>query len=372
MDVPRVSVIVPAHDAARWLDESLESALDQDGVALEVVVVDDGSTDATAAIAARHGGRVRCLRHDAPRGVAAARNTAIAAACGDVLAFLDADDRFLPGKLSHQLAFLDAHPDVGLVHTAWHFIDDAGRRLGTGWSSQEGDVRGALLRGDTVHPVAVAVRRAPVVEAGGFDETIAALEDWQLFIRLALRGMRWGRIPEALCEYRVHTAQRHRRAAIKHATRIDVLERAFADPALPRGLADSKAEAFQRAYLRSTAELLAAGMRAEARAAFVEAVRARPALLGERRTYRFLARLLMPTGRRSQGEAARQWLAVTRTLRWLVEEALRDSSLRSEASRLRWPARWNVLRIGMRLLRKRVGATSHLTTVAKTRQKAAN
>jgi len=349
-----VSVITPARNAARWLGEALASALGQDEVPLEIVVVDDASTDDTPALAERAGAGVRCLRQATPRGAAAARNLAIAEARGDLIAFLDADDRFLPGKLARQVAFLDAHAEVGLVHTGWDFIDEHGRRTGAGWSPLEGDVASDLLGGETIHPLAAVVRRAPIVALGAFDETLPALEDWDLFLRLALRGMRWGRIAGSLCEYRVDPGQSHRRAALKHTTRLRILERTFADPSLPAALATARAEVFQRAYLRATVELLDAGLPEDARAAFAEAVRARPALLAEPRAFRSLARALMPTGRQSQAHAAREWRAVTRTLGSLVEHAVREIA---PPSRLRWTARWNVLRTGARLLRKRVGGT---------------
>jgi len=351
--LPRVSVIMPARNAERWIGEALASALSQDDVQLEVVVVDDASSDRTVALAEQHGASVRCLRQATTHGAAVARNTAIAHARGDLLAFLDDDDRFLPGKLAQQVAFLDAHPDVGLVHTGWDFIDETGRRIGTGWSPVQGDVAHALLLGESIHPLSAVVRRAPVVALGAFDETLPALEDWDLFLRLALRGMRWGRIAAPLCEYRVHPGQSHRRAALKHTTRLHILTRTFDDPAFPPALAGSRAEVFQRAYLRATVEMLDAGLPADAQRAFVEAVRARPEVLAEPGVYRSLARLLMPTGRQSQAHAAREWLGVTRTLGSLVEHAVREADM---PSRLRWAARWNVLRTGARLLRKRVSA----------------
>jgi GT2 family glycosyltransferase len=360
--VPRVSVIVPARNAEHWLGEALASALSQHDIPLEIVVVDDASTDGTVALAEQHGAPVRCLRQATPRGAAAARNVAIAHARGELIAFLDADDRFLPGKLARQVAFLDAHPELGLVHTGWDFVDELGRCIGTGWSPLEGDVAQALLSGESIHPLAAVMRRAPVVALGAFDETLPALEDWDLFLRLALRGMHWGRIPEPLCEYRVHPDQSHRRAALKHATRLHILARTFDDPAFPPALVGSRGEVFQRAYLRATAELLDAGLPADAQRAFVEAVRARPGVLAEPGVYRSLARLLMPTGRQSQAHAAREWLAVTRTLGSLVEHAVREAEM---STRLRWAARWNVLRTGARLLRKRVGAATGVTAPRK-------
>ena len=106
-------------------------------------------------------------------------------------------------------------------------------------------------------------------------------EDWDLFLRLALRGMRWACIDEALCEYRVHGGQSHRRVQLVYDTRLRILERAFADPALPADLRARRRDAFHEAHLVGAAELFAAGQTAEAEAAFLAAVRVRPESLGD-------------------------------------------------------------------------------------------
>src|SRR5262249_31816931 len=102
---PRVSVIVPSYNAERFLRAALDSALAQEGVSLEVLVADDGSTDGTSALLAGYGDRIRVLRQD-HRGPAASRNAAAREARGEYVALLDADDRFRPGKLARQAAVL--------------------------------------------------------------------------------------------------------------------------------------------------------------------------------------------------------------------------------------------------------------------------
>lgn len=352
---PRVSVVVPCYNAERHLAAALDSALAQEGVALEVLVADDGSSDGTCDVLARYDGRVHVLHQD-HRGPSAARNACLRAARGDYVALLDADDRFRTGKLARQAAVLDTRPDVGLVYTGWHVIDGDGVQLPhQGWSREDGDVRRRLLLGNLAHPVAVMLRRAPVIEAGGFDESIQVNEDWDLFLRLALRGMHWACIDEALGEYRVHGGQSHRRVRLVYETRLRILERIFADPALPDDLRPARPEAFHEAHLAGAAELFAAGEVTEARAAFLAAVRARPASLGDAATMRRFARLLQPTGRQHQREAARQWMNVTRTLWGVVEATLATPALEPELARRRWAARSAVLRTSARLLRKRFG-----------------
>jgi hypothetical protein len=353
--VPRVSVIVPCYNAERYLAPALDSALAQDAVPLEVLVADDGSSDGTPRVLARYAERVRILRQD-HRGPSAARNACLRAARGEFVALLDADDRFRPGKLARQAAVLDSRPDIGLVYTGCHVIDRDGTQLPhQGWSREEGDVRRRLLLGNLTHPVAVMLRRAPALEAGGFDESLQVNEDWDLFLRLALRGMRWACIDEPLSEYRVHGGQSHRRVRLVYETRLRILERIFADPALPGALRDARSDAFHEAHLVGAAELFAAGEAAQARTAFVAAVRERPESLGDAATMRRFANLLQPTGHQHQQDAVRRWAQVTRTLWDAVEATLATPALEPDIARRRWAARGAVLRTGARLLRKRLG-----------------
>jgi glycosyltransferase involved in cell wall biosynthesis len=123
----RVSIVTPVLNAAPFLVEAVESVLAQTCTAWELLLVDDGSTDASPAIAQHyadaHPDRIRCLAHDgrANRGASASRNLAIGVARGEYLAFLDADDVYLPGKLADQVPLLDAHPEAGMLYAATEY-----------------------------------------------------------------------------------------------------------------------------------------------------------------------------------------------------------------------------------------------------------
>jgi glycosyltransferase involved in cell wall biosynthesis len=199
---PEVSVVIPAYNRRQLLKRALRSVLAQSCGDWEAIVVDDGSTDGTGcAAAAFSDARIRLLRHPSSRGPAAARNTGIAASRGRIIAFLDSDDEWLPEKLARQVeAFRQAPAEVGVIYTATRRLFKGKEYIIPSASAgrKEGDLYGPILRGAyLVTTPAAAVKRECLEAAGLFDETLQALEEWDLFLRLA-RICRFGYIPEAL------------------------------------------------------------------------------------------------------------------------------------------------------------------------------
>ena len=210
MDRPVVSVITTVYNGERFLAESVESVLAQAGVDLELVVVDDGSTDGTAAVLDRivdpRAVVVRCGR----RGRAAALNEAIAHSRGSYLAVQDADDRCLPGRLAVSVGLLEERPDLVLVGGGEQvLIDEHGTELGRrpGRAATEAEIRQALRAHHSPFPhSSVTMRRAAVEQAGGYDESLLVDLDLDLFIRLADRGG-FASVPDALVATRRHDQQ---------------------------------------------------------------------------------------------------------------------------------------------------------------------
>lgn len=232
---PTVSVVIPVYNHARYLAEAIASALEQTRPAAEVIVVDDGSTDETPQVLARHRDRVRVVEQ-ANRGVAAARNAGAALARGELLAFLDADDAWLPGKLEAQAARFAAEPALGLVHCAVEEIDAQGRRLRTLTEGMDGRVaeemllfrRAVILGGGS----GAVVPRARFEEVGGFDEGLGTSADWDLHHRIARRAP-VGFVPQVLLRYRVHGANMHADVARTAREMLRAYAKAFAEePAL--------------------------------------------------------------------------------------------------------------------------------------------
>lgn len=237
---PGISVIVPTYNRADWLAATVQAALAQTVPPLEVIVVDDGSSDGTEAVAGRIPGPVRYLRQT-NAGVAAARNAGAAAARGELLAFLDCEDLWEPQKLEVQAAVLRAHPEVGWSITGCTVVDLQDRPLpgvqgwlrvfppfqGTGRSPDEffgedlagsvmtvadrvwhlfvGDAFRLLCFGNFGLPSSAVVRRSVFEASGGFDPAWRLAEETEFFHRLAAE-VPVGIVLEPLVRYRVGQA----------------------------------------------------------------------------------------------------------------------------------------------------------------------
>ncbi len=193
---PLVSVVIPAYNAEAFLAEAIESVLAQDYKPVEVIVVDDGSTDRTAAVASRY--PVMCLMQ-ANGGPPAARNAGVAAARGSLVSFLDADDLWMPSKLSTEVAYLLARPELDyvLVHMQRSLRPGAEWPPGTPARWFDEPQPGTL-------PSAGLVRRTVLKRIGPFDTDFRIGSDTEWQARAADAGVRWELLPEALVEYRIH------------------------------------------------------------------------------------------------------------------------------------------------------------------------
>jgi glycosyltransferase involved in cell wall biosynthesis len=200
-----VSVVIPTRNRAALLETTLRSVLWQDDVDLEVIVVDDGSTDATPeVVAAAADSRVTLVRRDEPHGLAAARNLGAGRGTGEWVGFVDDDDVWGPDKLARQLTAADA-ADRGWVYVG---VVAVGERLeivsGAPPPSPEA-VMAVLPRSNPVPGGGsnVVLRRDLFERVGGFDERLARCEDWELWARLIRHGPP-AAVPEPLMGYRLH------------------------------------------------------------------------------------------------------------------------------------------------------------------------
>jgi glycosyltransferase involved in cell wall biosynthesis len=203
-----LSVVIPAFNAAGYLRATLESVVSQIGVAFDVHVVDDGSSDDTAAIAASFAPLVHCHRIANSGGPSHPRNVGVEVSSGEFVAFFDADDLMLPGKLLAAVDALRAHPRAGLLFTDFRGIDADGACICGSWLAEYTTFRedleflgpgrlhllphdcgySRLLRANFIGTSSVVCRRAALTQAGLFDETMRNADDIDMWMRLAWHG----------------------------------------------------------------------------------------------------------------------------------------------------------------------------------------
>lgn len=183
----KVSIIIPVYNGEVFIARALDSALAQTLKAFEVIVVDDGSSDGTRAIVEQYGQRVKYL-YQSNKGPAAARNLGMKNARGEYIAFLDADDIWLPKKLEKQIALLEAKPDIGFVYCDNHFVDDAGKTIPNYVRKvklMRGDILLDFFKEFFVMTPALVFRKSLQEKIGFFNEKLMVGEDFDYILRLA-------------------------------------------------------------------------------------------------------------------------------------------------------------------------------------------
>jgi glycosyltransferase involved in cell wall biosynthesis len=216
---PVVSIILPTYDRIAFLREAVESVLAQTVAEWELIIADDGSTDDTVSWLASLGDRrIVVLQHEHTAHKSALRNSALARATADWIAFLDSDDRWHPAKLDRQLAFHAAHPGVRWSYTGRRLIDADGRELSATlfgpWRAHSGWILDHViaLEANIALP-SVMVERALLQQVGGFNEAFHSAEDFELWVRLA-ECCECGLVDEPLLDVRKHKATSYQRADV--------------------------------------------------------------------------------------------------------------------------------------------------------------
>lgn len=210
---PLISVVVPVHNGALWLGETLAALYAQSEPDFEVVLVDDASTDNLSAVLKRHPDhRLRVVRLNSNVGVSAARNHGIGLARGRYIAFCDGDDLCQPERFALQRVFLEQHPDTGLCGSAFTCFDTQDRETIT-HPLTDAQIRKALMQGNCFG-LSTVMARAAVFKDCRFDPSLTAAEDYDLWTRLVASGVRVANLPESLVHYRLHPQQASRHKGI--------------------------------------------------------------------------------------------------------------------------------------------------------------
>lgn len=228
--IPRVSVVITCYNYGRYLSMCVDSVLRQTQPAFEVIVVDDGSTDETPQVAARFAetGSITYIQRE-NGGQAAAKNTGIKAARGELIAFLDADDAWERTKLAKQLPLFE-DPAVGVVYSNARWIDEAGNPVvredrGKYLRLQAGRVTDRLFHDNFVWFSSSVVRRSCLDELGAFDESLEMGIDWDLWLRISTRYA-FAFVDEPLLDYRIgHSQQMSRNLDLRYASADRIMDR---------------------------------------------------------------------------------------------------------------------------------------------------
>jgi glycosyltransferase involved in cell wall biosynthesis len=240
-----VSVIMPAYNAADFMDEALQSILQQNYQPLEILVVDDGSSDETPAVAARYGDRIRYVRQ-ANAGPGAARNKGLDMARGELIAFLDSDDTWLAGKLAKQTALMSANPGIGLSFHDFYFEREPleppvlafslapqlydqpkNRWADRSYVFAQSMFEPLLLR-NYIGTSTVMIRKSCISLVGPFDATFPSAQDRELWLRIA-KKYPLGFIDEPLTRYRYNPHSITRNGEKRSINVIRLLERHMVD-----------------------------------------------------------------------------------------------------------------------------------------------
>lgn len=223
----RVTVIMPAHNAGRYIAQAVASVLDQTYRDLELLVIDDGSTDETGSILSRISDpRLRVVRLPRNQGLVAALNEGLSRARGEFIARMDADDVMRPGRLEKQVRFLDDHPRIDVVAGFVDLMNPEGETTGT-WGTDratvsEAEIRAMMPRTNCIAHPTVLLRRS-ALRGARYDPRMTEGEDWALWLRLLGDGARIAKIPEVLLSYRQHAANHTSKARASGSLEVRLL-----------------------------------------------------------------------------------------------------------------------------------------------------
>ena len=224
----KVSVILPVYNGARFVRESIDSVLAQSFSAYEVVIVNDGSRDESEDVVRPYLSRANFkYLAQANQGVAAARNAGIRLADGELVTLIDQDDLWLPDKLELQVGYMDAHPEVGLLHTRVGFIDADSRAMEQMWPGWVRDCAGwrtdKQLAGNPIAPLTAMFRRSCLDAVGLFDPACAPADDWDLWLRIS-RQAQLGFLEAVTGLYRYHDSNESKNILKMKLAEIRVVE----------------------------------------------------------------------------------------------------------------------------------------------------
>lgn len=277
---PLVSVITPSYNQAQFLEATLRSVLEQDYPRIEYIVCDGGSTDGSVEIIRKYADRITWWCSEKDAGQSQAINKGLARATGDIVAWLNSDDCYLPGAISAVVRALAAQPTVGLVYGGLELINARGRRIGE-FRTRTYSMADQLTQRLTIPQPASFWRMDVVRDVGGVREDLHYAMDFEYWIRIGRRHP-IVRIPERLAQFRISEVNKGGVGGAKWGPEfIQILDALYGHDADTRDIAPLKRAAYAGAFLRGATWYLAAGDTSSARAWIARAVATHPRVLAE-------------------------------------------------------------------------------------------
>ena len=250
------TIVIPAYNAAKHIEETVASALASDSGAVEIIIIDDGSTDTTpevlASIAKKSPG-VTVIR-TANAGVSSARNTGLSRASAPFICFLDADDRLIANALTHLRLTLTSNPEAAAAYGDLQYIDEKSKKYfvpkaTTGDANspartQTVTIESLLQRNFIDTPGAILFRTAAVKKVGGFDQSLLYAEDWELYVRVACVGP-FLHCGNTVMDYRLHAASAMNNKSLTHRHFEPALSKVFDVPAERYGISAQTLKSYE-------------------------------------------------------------------------------------------------------------------------------
>ncbi|MDJ0555185.1 MAG: glycosyltransferase [Microcoleaceae cyanobacterium MO_207.B10] len=231
---PKVSVIIPVYNCELYIDQAIESVLNQTYTDYEIIVINDGSTDNTYQVLQPYIKKIRYFYQE-NKGLSATRNQGIKMAKGELISLLDADDLFLCYKLQEQVAIFDTQPNIGLVQSGWRVVNEKGEKIEDvepWYKSPELDLV-SWLKWKATNPSGMMFRKEWLERVNGFNEKLRRLEDFDIVIRLALAGCEATWFPKVAVCYRQHSGNMTKNLLAQTEVEERILDELFSNPHLP-------------------------------------------------------------------------------------------------------------------------------------------
>lgn len=274
---PLVSIIIPTYNRAGYLREALASVVAQTYPSLEIIVVDDGSSDDTAAVV-KEFDRPVCFIRQQNQGVATARNRGFQESHGQFVGFLDDDDTYSPQKIALQVKKLTAQPALGFVHTRYTTTDPQGNVYERAGLLPDRNHLPAFLSGNYIWMSSPLIRRTVLEEVGGFDAALSTAADYDLWLRILDRGYDLGCVQQILGAYRIHPTSMVTKIDLLEQEVISILDRFYSRESLSQTLVQAKAEAYAQWRIWLCTRYYGTGGFEHARRNLLEAARLLPSL----------------------------------------------------------------------------------------------